>query len=180
MSKLSNNNKNELVNQDHFSNEINQKKSEAQRLLNRKMTLLQRIFPSVEQKEAIKHTKITLAQESESDLEVRRMHNEFFKQALQATFDKVLTEGTESIQEGLTRKFTANKATLDKEIVKLTKEYFEEMEAFENEIFQIKSDRMRSRQLNMLDKRIDEFERTVNNLMKKYEDTHNKSVGDKN
>lgn len=173
------NDNNSLVNHDNFAKEIGDKKNDAQLLLKRKVTLLQRIFPTVEQKETIKHSAAILEQESKSDLEKRRMHNEFFNQALQATFDKYLTEGAESIQKGLTSNFAANKAALDKEIVNLTKNYFNQMEIDEEDIFKMKSENMKTRQMKMLNDRIDEFERTIQNLMQKYEDATNKSVGKK-
>ena len=46
-------------------------------------------------------------------------------------------------------------------------------------MFEMKSENMRNRQLKMLNDRIDEFERTIKNLMQKYEDATNKSVGKK-
>ncbi|NOQ25507.1 MAG: hypothetical protein GQ564_09130 [Bacteroidales bacterium] len=181
MSNLSNrNNEKSLVNTDDVAQEIGNKKIDAQHILSKKVGMLQRIFPSVEQKLAVAHSKEILEQESKSDVEVRRMHNEFFKQALQITFDKVLTEGAESVQMDLTTKFTENKFNLDKKVVQMTVEYFDEIEKLEEKAFETKSENIKTRRLRMLNERMDEFERTVSSLMKKYEDTHNKSVGKKN
>lgn len=168
-----------LINTDNFAKEIGNKKIDAQLILSRKLSMVQRIFPSVEQKIAIAHSKEILEQESKSDVELRRMHNEFFKQALQITFDKVLREGAEAVQEKLTSQFTINKFNLDKKIVQMTDEYFDAMEALEEKAFATKSANTKERRLRMLNERMDEFERTVSNLMQQYEETHHKSVGKK-
>lgn len=171
--------KNSLVNQEKFSKEISNQKSKTQILLNKKLSLLQRMFPSVEQKAAKNHIKEILEQESKSELEKHRMSNEFFNQALQATFDDVLTRGVVTIQKGQSQDFLKISADTIKEINQMTLAFFKQMELDEAEILKMKSERMRTRQISMLEDRINEFEDTVQYLMQKLKDAAKKSVGKK-
>lgn len=172
-------NKNSLVNQERFSREVSAQKSNANNLLNRKLNMLQRVFPSVEQKAAKKHMAAILEQESKSEIEKHRMSNEFFNQALQATFDDVLTRGVVTIQKEQSKDFVRIEKDTIKEINQMMIEFFQQMEKDENQILEMKSERLRNRQLDMLDDRITEFEVTVQHLMKKLEDATKKSVGKK-
>jgi CHASE3 domain sensor protein len=173
------NNHNSMVNQEKLSRDITDRKTGAQGLLNRKLTVLQRVFPSIEDKASKKHTKLMLDQESKSEIEKHRMSNEFFNQALQATFDDVLTRGIMAIQKGQSKDFVKISSDSIREINQLMMEFFEDMEKDEERIAQMKSDKLREKQNDMLYDRIDEFEITVTQLMQKLKDAANKSVGKK-
>jgi len=179
MSNLPKKNSSEMVNQDQFSQDMASKKTDAQVLLAKKRNLLSRILPSVEDKVAKQHSKAILEQESSADLEVRRMSNKFFNDALKATFDEILTKGLEQIKERKADDFSQRKADLNVKITRRTKDFFSQMEKIEGEVLEVKNERSRKRQLKMIDQRYDEYETTVNSLMQEYDDSHNKSVGDK-
>jgi hypothetical protein len=175
------NKKNEgsLVNQEKFSNELSIQKDESKKLLNKKLDLWGRLLPSVEQKAAKKHMQAILEQESKAEIEKHRMANEFFTQALQATFDDVLTKGVVTIQEGQTKDFAKRKAALAIEISELSHNFFIQMDTDYAKLNEIKNDNLRDKQESMLDSRTDEFVRTVSHLMEKFEDATKKSVGKK-
>jgi len=170
---------NSLINQDQFASEANAQKSQAKGLLNKKLTMLQRIFPNSEEKVAKAHVKNILEQEAKSELEKHRMANEFFTQALQATFDDVLTRGVVKIQTEQSRDFVKVEKETIQEINQLMMEFYEQMARDEERILQMPNKRLRDRQFNMLDDRYTEFERTVQHLMQKLEDATKKTVGRK-
>jgi len=174
--KLINSAENALVNQRNVTQDISDKKDVAQQILHRKIGFLDRLLPSNESKEAMKYKAQALKQEAESDLEVRRMHNEFFRQGLAETFNKILIDGKKEIREGLTRQGVKQKAFLDQAVNEISMQYFDKMEELEESIMQTKSENIRNRKLKMLDDRLNEFEATVKILMQKYQDINNEGV----
>lgn len=159
---------NSLLNQEGFANDISRKKAVSQYLLERKLSFIERIFPSVEHKEALKHRRILIEQESKNDLELRQQYNNFFKKALKATFDKILREGVEQIQKHLTTQFVQYHKTLSLNIDKDCQEFFSSMEEEEGKICNLKNETLRNVRLRMWNRRIEEFETTVEVLMQKY------------
>lgn len=173
---LTNPNRGELVNKDNVADEVQQKKEVAQLILNKKITFLDRLAPSNEVKETLKYKAEVLKQEAKSDLEVRRMHNEFFRQGLAETFNKILIEGKKEIRGNLTREGVKAKAMLDDFVNEISILYYDKMEKLEESIMQTKSDNIRNRKLQMLEDRLNEFDMTVKILMQKYQDINNEGV----
>ncbi|CAL2095766.1 conserved protein of unknown function [Tenacibaculum sp. 190524A02b] len=174
--EITNTNNNGLVNQENSANEIRNKKEIAQQILNRKISFLDRIAPSKEIRETMKYKADVLMQEAKSDLETRRMHNEFFRQGLAETFNKILIEGKKEIRGKLTRDGVKMKAQLDEIVNEISILYYDKMEKLEESIMQTKSENMRNRKLQMLEDRLNEFDMTVKILMQKYQDINNEGV----
>lgn len=174
--KLTNPNKAELVNKDNFANEIHHKKEVAQLILNKKISFLDRLAPSKEVKETLKYKADVLKQEAKSDLEIRRIHNEFFRQGLTETFNKILIEGKKEIRGNLTKDGVKMKAMLDEIVNEISMLYYDNMEKLEESIMLTKSENTRTRKLQMLEDRLNEFDMTVKILMQKYQDINNEGV----
>ncbi len=165
-----------LINQNNIDQEIKGKKDVEQRILNRKIGFLERMLPGQEARKIIEFKTQALEQEAQSDLEVRRMHNEFFRQGLSETFNKILTEGKRNIRGKIALSGATEMKELQKKITLITEEFFNEMEATEEKIYATKSDNIRERKLRMYNNRLEEFETVVGMLMDKYKDISKEGV----
>lgn len=165
-----------LINQNNTTNDIAGKKEIEQQILNRKVGFLERLLPGQETKKVIEFKTKALEQEAKSDLELRRMHNEFFRQGLAETYNKILTEGKRKVREEIALSGAVEMKNLQEKIQNITEEFLENMEQVEEKIYETKSDNIRNRKLRMYNNRLEEFENVISILMKKYEDISKEGV----
>jgi hypothetical protein len=169
-------NSKEIIKLDKHQEEIEGQNKFAKEIMERKISFIQRLLPTSEQKIAIQLKGQLIEQQGSATLERCRMNNEFFRQALKATYDMILKKGLEANQRELAETGIINKAALDSKISKLTEDYFNEMEKLEESILETKSDNIQQRKHRMLTQRMDEFEGTVTILMEQYKSINEKEV----
>ena len=167
---------NELIKIEKHQEEIEGNNKFAMEIMNRKLSFIENLLPSKEQKIARELRGNLIKQQGEASLEKSRMNNEFFRQALKETYDKILRDGKEAGRRESADRGTVNKAALDSKISKLTEDYFNEMEKLEEAIFETKSENIKERKRRMLNDRMGEFEGTVKILMEQYKKINEEGV----
>ena len=167
---------NEIIKISKHQDEIEGNNKFAMEIVNRKLSFIEQLLPTKEQKIARELRGKLIVQQGEASIERSRMNNEFFRQALKETYDKILRDGKEASRRESADRGTVNKAALDSKITKLTEDYFNEMEKLEEAIFETKSENIKERKRRMLNDRMDEFENTVKILMEQYKKINEEGV----
>ena len=151
---------NQLTAEEDFSN----------RLLEAHRGILQRLWPSEADKEIEKLRSSLVEIQATSRVELFRQYKEFQCQSLRDVLDALLVKGKGELRGDTTREFAVHQAELATEIADLQEDFFEDFEQRLEKAEQTKSKRIREAKERMLNDRIDEFERVVGILMRRFSD----------
>jgi len=158
---------------DQIQNSFNQEQEEnkvfSKMLISRHRGIISRIFPSKAEQEADRFQSELMNSIGRSRIENFRMYKEFQRQAIKETFDAMLIEGKVKLRKDNTLFFAGHLKDLQSKVTMMSNEFMQECE---QQVLKIESSRtkmIRERQERMLEKRMDEFEESIELLMSSFQ-----------
>jgi len=165
-----------LIKQESINQDLQKQEAFGQEILDRKLTLFRKIFPSATDKKVEEYKVKLITTLSDGKLENVRMVKEFERQVLKEALDSILTQGKVETRKRKAEFFALHTRDLQTKIMNLTDEYWDEILIKKAELEKIKDHEIQARKKKQLVKRMDEFEHIIDTLMDEFKNIINEGV----